>query len=93
LHINRGLKLIINQKIINFMSKKSTIVELVSELEKLNVNHMYDKIIKEAKNGEYHDFKSRKYACPKIALIGALSNYLNLDSIREDVINGKYDGN
>ena len=79
--------------------KKSTIVDLVSELEKLNPSQERDLIISEAKAGEFHDFKSMKYEAPKIALAQLLNQYAEnnkshheeIGKILDDVMNGKYD--
>ena len=46
--------------------RKSTMVELVTELEKLPASPEIDLMIEEAKAGEYHDYKNRKYACGKM---------------------------
>jgi hypothetical protein len=46
--------------------RKSTMVELVDELQKLPQTEEILKMIVEAKAGEYHDHKSRKYACGKM---------------------------
>src|SRR4051812_18934000 len=50
------------------MKKKrlSTMVELVEELEKLPRTPAIQELIEEAKAGEYHDYKSNKYACGKL---------------------------
>jgi len=71
--------------------KKSTNKELVEELTALNVNGKYDHIIKEAMDGEYHDFKNEKYVCGKVQLVNELSLFPELSSIRAAVIDGKYD--
>ena len=42
-------------------------VELVDELEKLPPSPAITDMIEEAKAGEYHDFKNKKYACGKLA--------------------------
>lgn len=46
--------------------RKSTMIELVEELEKLPKSSDIDFMIVEAKAGEYHDFKNRKYICGKM---------------------------
>lgn len=49
------------------MSKsKSTMVELVTELEKLPQTSEINYMIKEAKAGEFHDYKNSKYVCGKV---------------------------
>ena len=45
---------------------KSTMVELVEELQKLPRSADIDHMIEEAKAGEYHDFKNQKYVCGKL---------------------------
>lgn len=46
---------------------KDTRIHLVEELEKLPRTLGIDLIIKEAKAGEYHDYKNQKYDCGKLA--------------------------
>lgn len=41
-------------------------IELVVELEKLPKSSDIDFMIQEAKAGEYHDYKNRKYVCGKM---------------------------
>ena len=45
---------------------KSTMIELVEELEKLPKSKDIDFMIEEAKTGEYHDYKNKKYLCGKL---------------------------
>lgn len=45
---------------------KSTMFELVEELEKLPASTEIDFMIREAKAGEYHDYKNKKYVCGKV---------------------------
>ena len=47
-------------------TRKSTMVELVDELKKLPQSSDIKLMIDEAKAGEYHDYKNRKYVCGKI---------------------------
>ena len=50
--------------------RKSTMVELVQELEALEPKTPgLLTIIMEAKAGEYHDYKNRKYVCGKHAVV------------------------
>jgi len=49
------------------MARKSTMVELVEELEKLPRCPGVHQMIVEAKAGEYHDYKNKKYDCGKMA--------------------------
>lgn len=69
---------------------KRTDVELVSELEKRNLNGRYDEIINNAIMGMYHDFKSDE-ATPKTLLVLHLDNFPELEDVSEDVQNGVYD--
>lgn len=46
--------------------RKSTMVELVQELEKLPQTPQILEMIAEAKAGEYHDYKNQKYVCGKV---------------------------
>ncbi|OED40243.1 hypothetical protein ACH42_17165 [Endozoicomonas sp. (ex Bugula neritina AB1)] len=46
--------------------RKSTMVELVEELQKLPQSPDIEYMIEEAKAGEYHDYKNIKYDCGKI---------------------------
>lgn len=70
---------------------KSTTVELVEELEKRNVDGKYNRIIAEAKAGEYHDFRNNKYATPKVTLVAHLGEFPELSDIGKDVMTGVYD--
>jgi len=93
--------------------RKSTMVELVAELEKLRpglkkigpkAEAFLEALIEEAKTGEYHDYKNRKYACGKVAVCGYL-DYLTdqmvarneyetaneLSRLSREVKNGDYD--
>ncbi len=45
---------------------KSTMVELVTELEKLPQTPEIIEMIAEARAGEYHDYKNKKYDCGKV---------------------------
>lgn len=81
---------------------KNTMIEMVTELEKITpktllITHM----IEEAKAGEYHDYKNKKYDCGKIASVNLLQEalataptpefYDACKKIRDDLINGEYD--
>lgn len=78
---------------------KSTMVELIPELEKLTDNEHKVRLLEEAKRGEYHDYKNRMYACGKVTLATVMANWAKLYpqdaeqalKIRNDVINGEYD--
>ncbi len=65
-------------------------VELVQELESLPKSPGLDFIIKEAKAGQYHDFKNEKYDCGKVALVDHLTA-LGLAPIAQRVIDGEFD--
>lgn len=48
---------------------KSTMIELVTELEKIPKCEEIDYMIEEARSGEYHDLKNRKYVCGKMGFV------------------------
>lgn len=74
--------------------RKSTMVELVTELEKsappLELMSLYQETIHEAKAGEYHDFKNEKYACGKVEVVSRLRK-LGLEDLAKRVIEGEFD--
>jgi len=72
------------------MKRKSTMVELVEELEKLPSTPEVQEMISEAKAGEYHDYKNNKYVCGKVAVVGKLRN-AGLNELAKRVIDGEYD--
>jgi len=64
--------------------RKSTMVEMVTELEKLRplceaaapeAVQALDMCISEAKAGEFHDYKNKKHACGKVAAYGYLRQF------------------
>lgn len=57
-------------------TRKDTRTDLVKELEALPRTNSLDFIIREAKEGEFHDYKNKKYACGKVALV----EYLQAES-------------
>lgn len=70
----------------------STNIELVAELEKLNTSHKYDRLIKNARDNHYHNFKAPEdVVCGKVLLVEHLSDFPELAEIRQKVINGVYD--
>lgn len=80
----------------------STMIELVDELSSLPETPEIAEIIREAKAGEFHDFKNNKYACGKVEVVGRLraaaaspaTTYSArgvLLHLAERVINGDYD--
>ena len=82
--------------------RKSTMVELVAELEKLPQTSEIDEIIREARAGEYHDYKNQKYDCGKVAVCGKLHAAASLPrtpklarigllDLRQRVIAGEFD--
>ena len=79
---------------------KSTMVEMVQELEKIEPRYaVVQSMIAEAKDGEYHDYKNKKYDCGKVAvlnyLFGAAQEFPDiaepLNAIRDDLMRGVYD--
>ena len=70
---------------------KDTRIDLVKVLEQRNKDGIYDKIIKEAKAGEFHCYKNNKYPTPKFALLSVLKPFPELKDIREEVKEGIYD--
>ena len=79
---------------------KSTMVELVQELELISMDNMTAKekwcfrnIIKDARAGEYHDYKNKKYACGKVAIVEHLRMFKMpvLNEIALRVIDGQFD--
>lgn len=72
--------------------RHSTISDLSEELEELNQEGIYNKLIKNAKSGRYHDFKNPDdVPCGKIELVRDLDSYPELSEIRAKVIDGYYD--
>ena len=79
-------------------TSKSTMVELVEELEKLLADSSTTEqqrqglrmMVDEAKAGEYHDFKNEKYACGKVASSGYLRKLGFVDLARR-IIDGEFD--
>lgn len=56
--------------------RKDTRTDLVEELLKLPQTRGLAFIIKEARAGEFHDYKNQKYVCGKVALV----DYLRAES-------------
>ncbi len=69
---------------------KSTMVELVQELELLPNSEAINCMIKEAKAGEYHDFKNDKYACGKMESSARL-RYLGYPELAYRIEHGEFD--
>lgn len=77
--------------------KKSTITDLPADIEAvIPVNErtpLINKIITEAKAGEFHDYKNKKYVCGKLVSTNLLAqtNDHRLQPIINDIMNGLYD--
>ena len=55
------------------MKRKSTMIELVSDLEALPERSvLIRQILDEARAGEFHDYKNKKYLCGKVELVHLL---------------------
>lgn len=72
------------------MREKSTMVELVEELQKLPPTDKINFMIEEAKRGEYHDYKNEKYVCGKVALCSLLED-AGLYALSARVKDGEFD--
>lgn len=71
--------------------RKSTMVELVQELEKIeHRTPLIEQIIKEAKAGEFHDYKNEKYVCGKVAANELLTR-AGLHELAAQIRRGEYD--
>ena len=80
---------------------KDTRTDLLEKLRELPQTPGVVEMIKEAKDGEYHDYKNKKYVCGKMAVIDKLRAELLLTNdadvkglitgIAGDVMNGEYD--
>ncbi len=83
--------------------RKDTRIHLVQELEALQGNprnEYVDLIIKEAKAGEFHDYKNNRYPCGKVAVVEHLRQATvhasseqagMLMRLRQRVIDGEFD--
>lgn len=72
-------------------TKKSTMVELVEELEKLVPRSAaIEDMIKEAKAGEFHDYKNEKYACGKVEAYNRLM-FIGHKDLANRIANGEFD--
>lgn len=69
---------------------KDTRIHLVEELEKLSPSPEILEIIREAKAGEYHDYKNQKYTCGKVAVVGKL-RAAGLTDLAKRVVDGEFD--
>lgn len=78
--------------------RKSTMVELVTELEALHraqgitheVRMRLAVMIKEARAGEYHDYKNDKYTCGKVASSSMLRE-MGFIPLAKRIENGEFD--
>lgn len=70
--------------------RKSTIIELVEELQKLPKSKDIDFMIEEAKTGEFHDYKNRKYICGKMEASSRL-RYLGFIELAKRIEEGEFD--
>jgi len=81
---------------------KSTMIELVEELEKIKSIvpcEEIDYMIKEALSGEYHDHKNRKYVCGKVGFVAVADAFSkrnpellpHLTPLSDDIKKGDYD--
>lgn len=65
-------------------------VELVEEMQKLPQTPELLAIIEEAKAGEYHDYKNKKYDCGKVEVVKRLQ-LLGHFNLAQRVIEGEFD--
>lgn len=72
---------------------KNTMTDLVKELELRNTpDGRYNDLIAEAKAGEFHDYKNKKYTCGKLAFISIVSDkFPELSDIATEFKHGVYD--
>ncbi len=72
--------------------RKDTRIDLVAELQNIEPkSDLINLIIKEAQDGEFHDYKNRKYDCGKVTLVYLMSQDNRLNELRQAVMNGEYD--
>lgn len=69
---------------------KSTMFELVDELKKLPDCDEIREMIAEARAGEYHDYKNKKYICGKFEVIQRLRKLRHID-LANRITNGEFD--
>lgn len=73
------------------MARKSTMVELVQELEKVTPRTpAIEEMIQEARAGEYHDYKNKKYVCGKVEAYKKLQK-AGLYTLAGQVRDGEFD--
>lgn len=79
--------------------RKSTMIEMVTELKKMHPYPEVKQMIAEAEAGEYHDYKNEKYDCGKVASMGLLQTIATVYpdqkeqalKIRSEILAGTYD--
>lgn len=72
--------------------RKSTMIDLVQELESLNTGNRYDQLIENARNGRYHDYKNPPdVICGKVELVKDLHAFPELQELSKAVKDGAYD--
>lgn len=72
--------------------RKSTNIELVEELEKVNITHKFDTIIKNAKNFRYHDYKAPEdVVCGKMEFVKDAAKFPELFYLSRRIQMGEFD--
>lgn len=77
-------------KAMKLKKSKDTRFDLVMELEKLPQTPEVKDMIREAKAGEFHDYKNRKYDCGKTEAVGRLMRIGHRD-LAQRVASGEFD--
>lgn len=72
------------------MKRGDTQTDLVAELRKKPQSDTRDKLINMARRGEFHDYKNKRFAAPKVELVKRLRT-AGYDDLAQQVINGAYD--
>jgi hypothetical protein len=73
-------------------NRKSTMVELVTELLKRNDKGQFDTLIKNARAGWYHDYKNPDHIpCGKMQFVEDSANFPELADLRQQVTDGEFD--
>ena len=71
-------------------TRKNTMVELVEELGKLPQTAEIKHMVKEARAGEFHDFKNKKYTCGKVESYTRLMGLGHVE-LANKIKNGEFD--
>lgn len=72
--------------------RKSTNKELVEDLQAINTNGQFDKLIKMAKANYFHDYKQPEdVVCGKMLFAELSANIPELKPLRDAIINGEFD--